>query len=518
MKAKFILAYYTALQEIRNYRFFYILVISVLLTLGFVPPHDAAYSTISFANWKPEFNSEWIGTTTAIMSTLLLSILGFYLIIDNLSKEKSYRTQSTIMVSPISNFRFLLYRWLSASALLMTILLLSMMVSILLSIYYNGFTGTSYLDIVLPYLLIAFPSALVIAGIALALEVLLPTKRMLRYLIFLVGFIIYLSTAYGSYPDIADPFGIQYLFHQLFENVSQISQDQLGGYSIGLSINNSAAARQMFTYSGTEFSTGFIFSRLVLVGVCLGFIGLLSLIFNKLRFFQHKTETPNTKLETPAKSNQAKFDLEPLKISPLPSKSSWRDQVMTEIFMFQKWTSPVVLLLTLCLVVTTFLLDVDVVHRYILPVIILLQVPVISDLITRDKRLRTYTFFKTSVISSTNRMLFKGVAAVFILGGLSLPLMLRYMMQGNSAAVVSIVIGLVMITAVSFLLGSLFNSKKPYELIMVLVTYACINQIEVVDYLGIYNASAASIISLAAFCIATISITLFLNSKLLTHD
>ena len=372
------------------------------------------------------------------MSTLLLSLLGFYLIIDNLTKEKEYRTQNAILVSSVSDFRYLLYRWLSASMLLLSILLLSMVVSVLLSIYYNGFSETSYLDIILPYVLISFPSAFVIASIAIALEVLFPTKRMLRYFIFLVGFIVYLSTAKGAYPEMADPFGIQYLFHQLFDNVNQITQDQVGGYSIGFSVNNATASKEVFAYSGTEFTGGFILSRLLLIGFCIGLVGLVSLIFNKRRFFQSKNQVVNTPLNTAVKSNQTKFDLEAFTMSPTPTKSTLRDHIVAEIFLFQKWTSPVILILTLCLVLTTFLLDVDVVHRYILPVIILLQVPVLSDLITRDQRLRTDTFFKTSVITATHRMGYKGLAVLIILGALSLPLVIRYLIAGNSIAVLSI--------------------------------------------------------------------------------
>ena len=53
---------------------------------------------------------------------------------------------------------------------------------------------------------------------------------------------------------------------------------------------------------------------------------------------------------------------------------------------------------------------------------------------------------------------------------------------------------------------------------MVLVTYACINQIEAVDYLGIYNPSMMSIITMVSISAVVTVLILFLNSKLLTND
>ena len=521
MKAKLTLAYYASLQEIRNSRFFYILAISTLFTLSFIPPQDAAFSTISFAGWQPLFNSEWIGITTAIMSTIVLSVLGFYLIIDNISKEKQYRTQEVIMVSPVSNFRYLLYRTLSGSFLLISILIFSMMVSILLSIYYNGFNGTTFLDIIIPYILISIPCAAVIATTSTMLEVFLPKKRMLRYVIFLVLFSTYVGYAMlfqNANSGLQDPLGIQYSLHQLMTNVKHITQDQLQGFSIGFSINNPDEIRTVFEYTGTEFSSYFIWSRAFIIVACIFLIGLVSLFFNRLSFFQNKIEKTKDKLITTIKNKQTIFNLESLTMFPKSTNVNWRDNVLAEIYLFQKWTSPVILMLTVGLLLASFFVNIQVAHRFVLPIIILLQIPVLSDMLTRDKRLRTEVFFKTSVISSTYRMLFKGLSVLLILSILSSPFIIRYIIGANILPAISILIGLVLITTISFLFGMIFQSKKPFELIMILITYACINKMEGVDYLGIYNPSLAYIMSLSMACIAVVLIGLFYNYKILNND
>lgn len=518
MIANLTLAYYAALQEIRNYRFFYILAVSILLTLGFVPPQDASYTTISFSNWQPLFNSEWIGTTTAIMSTLLLSIFGFYLIIDNISKDKLYRTHGTITVSQVSNFRYLLYRMLSASFMLISILVLSMIVSILLSMYYNGFSETSFLAIILPYIYIAVPSAFVIATLAIVLEVLLPNRRMLRYFIFLFGFIAYLASSYDTFSDALDPLGIQYTIHHLFENVKQITQEQIGGYTIGLSMNRMDETKQVFEYAGTQFSSQFVWGRLLIIAGSIFLIGLVSLIFNRLRFFQNKSDSNDEVVESTAKTNQAKFNLEPMTLTPLEASISLRDNILAEIFLYQKWTKPIILILTLCLLLASFLLNLGTVHRFVLPLIILLQVPVLSDMLTRDKRLRTDIFFKTSVISDTFRLFYKGIAALFILSALSLPVIIRFIIGGEFLPAASILVGLTLIILISFLFAILFQSKKPFELFMILVTYACMNQIEVVDYLGIYTPTGFYLIIISSICILLALIVLFSNNINLKNE
>jgi len=518
MKAKLTLAYYASLQDIRNYRFFYILVASILFTLSFVPPHDAVYSTISFRDWLPLFNSEWIGITTSIMSTIVLAILGFYLVIDNISKEKQYRTQEVIMVSPLSNFRYLLYRMFSGAMLLMSILVLSMIVSMLLSLYYNGYNDTNILDFVIPYLLISFPSAMVISTIAIILEVLLPQKRIIRYIIFVVGFVIYLESSYNSYANLIDPFGMKYSLQHMLDGVMDITKEELSGFSIGFTKNNTETIKQTFEYTGTEFSSHFVLTRVYLIMACILFIGLISPFFNRLSFFQKRIERSKDKLVTTVKNKQAKFNLESLALSPKLTSSSWGEHLLAEIYLYVKWTSPLVQLATIGLFFLSLFVSIEMAHRFVLPLLILLQVPVISDMITREKRLRTEVFFSTSVISSTYRILYKSIAALVVLSLLSTPLIIRYVIGADVFPIAAIVIGLALVVGVSFLFGLLFKSKKPFELFMILVSYACLNQMEVVDYLGIYNPTMNYLLLLSTLFLVITVLVYFLNSKIFSID
>ena len=521
MNSKLKLAYYTTTQEVRDYKFFYILAISLLFTLSFVPPQDAAFSTISFTGWQPLFNSEWIGTTTAIMSTVLLSILGFYLIIDNISKEKEYRTQDLFVVSPMSNFRFLFHRTVSGSLILIFILLFSMLVSIILSIYYNGFIGTSYLEIIIPYLLIAIPSAFIIATISTFLEVLMPKKRMIRYVLFILFFSVYAGSTMlfsNPYADVLDPFGMQYSITQMMENVKMITNDQISGFSIGFSKNDPNAIREVFEYQGTNYSSNFIWSRALFIPVCLFLIWLASLFFNRLKFFQHKIGNIKQKLSDTSRYSQAQFNIDFLSMSNSQSKVSWRENLLAEIFIYQKWTSPVILILTIGLVIGSFFFDIQTAHQYFLPCIILLQVPVVSDMLTREKRLRTDIFLKTSVISKNTHLFSKGMAVLMILTILSLPIIIRLIIAANLFSAISILLGLIFMTCVSFLFGMLFQSKKPFELIMILISYASINHIHAADYLGIYNPTTPYIITLFIGCAASLVLILFLNHSIFKND
>ena len=53
------------LQRIRSYRFFIIIAVGIYLGAGFVPAPDASYSTINLGDFRPVYNSTWVGAMTA---------------------------------------------------------------------------------------------------------------------------------------------------------------------------------------------------------------------------------------------------------------------------------------------------------------------------------------------------------------------------------------------------------------------------------------------------------------------
>ena len=64
--------------RVRSYSFLITLCISIAISYTFVPEPNANYSTIRIGEYVGYYNSAWFGYVTAIMTSIFLSLLGFY--------------------------------------------------------------------------------------------------------------------------------------------------------------------------------------------------------------------------------------------------------------------------------------------------------------------------------------------------------------------------------------------------------------------------------------------------------
>jgi len=95
------------LQRTRSYAFLITLCASLAIAYTFVPEPNANYSTIRIADHVGYYNSAWFGYVTAIMTSIFLSLIGFYLVNSGIKKDIETRVGQIIAATPISNFKYL---------------------------------------------------------------------------------------------------------------------------------------------------------------------------------------------------------------------------------------------------------------------------------------------------------------------------------------------------------------------------------------------------------------------------
>ncbi|MCY7420209.1 MAG: hypothetical protein LH478_00465, partial [Chitinophagaceae bacterium] len=75
-------------QRTRSYAFLITLAISLYMAYAFIPAAGAAYTTVKIGKYIGENNSAWIGYVTAMMTSIFLALLGFYLVNNTIKKDK----------------------------------------------------------------------------------------------------------------------------------------------------------------------------------------------------------------------------------------------------------------------------------------------------------------------------------------------------------------------------------------------------------------------------------------------
>ncbi len=171
------------LQYVRSYSFLVTIALSLFVAFNFIPSTDANFSTVRFGEFTGNYNAAWIGFVTAIMSSVFLSLVGFFLINGSIKKDIDTRIGHIIGASKISNAKYLFAKLFSNVLILLTILVIIFVVSIVLFFFYGEKYPFQILDFVLPYAVIAIPSLFFVVSFSLLLEVLFP-KKVIRFNIF----------------------------------------------------------------------------------------------------------------------------------------------------------------------------------------------------------------------------------------------------------------------------------------------------------------------------------------------
>lgn len=493
------------LQRTRSYAFLITLCISLAVAYSFIPAPGATYSTIRIGDYLGFYNSPWIGYVTAIMTSIFLSLIGFYLVSGTIKNDINSKVGQIIATTRVSNFGYLLSKTISNFLVLCTIAFIIFIMSIILFFLYNERFSFEILQFITPYSLIAIPSLFFISVLAVLFEVFFIQKSILQNVLF---FFLFSILAIYDHTDTSknfylDAFGTKIITFQMEETVKNIiGKEDLGRLNIGFVLGNVSEANH-FLFSGVDFPIGYILSRMgwVIFGILL--LGLASLFFHRFRVkepFQLKNR--KTLLQTKI-DNDIDISILPkvalsFKIFPL---------IKTEFILLVRsgykwlWILNIAGMLGLCFA------PLPIAHQMILPMLWFLQVSRWSSLVTKERIFSTH-FFTFASYQPLKRLLLSQILSGILLALLlALPLLLRYMIQLDFMHIISIILGGIFIVSLAVLTGILTKGKKLFEILFFMITYANINAIPFTDYFGGLHHQYSYLTGIAVLVVISLSIS-----------
>ncbi len=469
------------LQRTRSYAFLITLCISLAVAYSFIPPPGANYSTIRIGEYQGFYNSAWIGYVTAIMASIFLSLVGFYLVNGTIKNDMESKIGQIIASTRVSNFKYLFGKTISNFLVLLTIALIIFIMSILLFFMYNDRFSFDFLQFAKPYLVITIPSLFFIAAFAVLFEVLLSRKSVVQNILFFFLFSFMLIFESGDSNQLHfDVFGSKIVTTQMENTINELlekdSQTQLTlGYILG-NVSNT----KHFVFNGVDFPFWFILSRL-----CLMILGVLLLLITSTFF--HRFKGKELYLQKRSKTKLTTIATNDVDISKLPNASvsfGILSLLKIEFLLLIRsgnkwlWLLNVLGILALCFAPLSFA------HQMVLPVLWFLQVNRWSSLVTKERIHNTH-FFTFASYKPINRLLFaQFLSGISLAVLLAMPLIFRYIVLFDFLHVTSIVIGGIFIVSLAVLLGVLSRGKKLFEVLFFMITYTNINGIPFTDYFG----------------------------------
>ncbi|MEE9363506.1 MAG: hypothetical protein V3U92_12990 [Cellulophaga sp.] len=499
MKSLFSIIKSDYLQRTRSYDFLVTLCVTLAIAYTFVPEPNANYSTIRIGNYIGNYNSAWFGYVTAIMTSIFLSLVGFYLINSSIKTDIETKVGQIVAATSISNFKYLFSKVLSNFLVLVTIVSVVFAMSIVLFFLYNDGANFELLQFIKPYLLITIPAMFCIAVLAVIFEMFIGKYSVLQNVVF---FFLFLSLMVFSPKNenqfSLDIFGSKIVMHHLEKTVKEITNsDKKQNLTIGYTVGGVEKSKE-FEFNGINFSTSFILSRFlwILLGIlCIGIISPLFHRFNtkeRLSIKKHKVQ-----IEAPSVLKE----IQVLNLPIAKKNYSLFPLLKTELLLlFRKGKKWLWILNIIGMVLLAFL-PLKTAHQIVLPVLWFLQISRLSDLVIKEMINKVH-YFAFSSYKPIRRLLFSQVlSGIILLLLLALPLLIRFVITFQLLEVLSIILGSVFIVLLATSLGILSKRKKLFEVLFFMIAYANINRIAFLDYFGGFSPELLYVLKLSSLIV-----------------
>jgi len=496
---------YDYLQRARSYSFLITLCVSLAIGYTFVPEPNANYSTLRIAGYVGYYNSAWFGYVTAIMTSIFLSLIGFYLINSGIKKDLDTRVGQIIAATSIKNRVYLLAKVLSNFLILLTIVFLVFCMSLFLFFIYNDGYNLELLHFIKPYLVITIPAMFIVSVIAVVFEVFLGRYSALQNVGFFFLFSALLIPAATTELEFTtDAFGTKIVIDQLERRVQNITGvDDSITMNIGYVIGNAAKAKK-FEFNGVDFPISFLISRLAWMT-----FGILIIIIMAPYFHRFNTREKALKKQRLAQISKISISKD-IQLNQLPKvifNSSISPLIKMELLLLFRNGKRWLWLINILGVVLLSVLPIDIAHAIVLPILWFLQVARLSKITTKELTNNTHYFAFASNKPLQRLLLAQVIAAVLIMLVLALPLIVRLVLYANFYASGAVILGGIFVVLLAFTLGILTKGKKLFEVLFFMITYANMNRIPFLDYFGSQSHSGPyiAVLVLLVGCLACIS-------------
>ena len=160
------------LERVRRYSFLVTLLFAVYLG------YAAATGKIALrlGDYRGVFTSAWIGTNMALVATCFISLVGFYIVKNAIERDRATRVGEILAATPLSRPVYLLGKWLSNTAILAAQVLILALASVVMQFVVAEDPRVDLWALLSPFLLLALPTIMLTAALALLFET-LPVLR-----------------------------------------------------------------------------------------------------------------------------------------------------------------------------------------------------------------------------------------------------------------------------------------------------------------------------------------------------
>jgi hypothetical protein len=483
-------------ERTRRYGFLIVLGLTIWAGYAFVPPAGASYSAMALGDYRGVYNSAWIGTMVAMMTSVFLTLAGFYLVKDAVERDERTGVGQIIATTPLSKPLYVLGKALSNFAVLAAMAAVLAVVGLAMQLIRGEEARLDLWALWAPFVLIVLPTLAVVAATAVLFE----TIGFLRggfgniayffawVAVLAAGTIVPSQASDGPSP-LNDVFGINIPLTDMTAAAKAAYPAYDGAVTIGFSAAKGGALRlQTFEWDGMAWTPAQVAGRLLWLGVAVGMALLAAVFFNRFDGSPAgRRANPRVRPGQVDDAAAAPNSLSSvLRLSSLPpSRFSLLPLLTAELRLLlkgQPWWWHVG---ALGLVVAGLLVPPETARQIILPLAWAWPVLIWSGLGSREARHATGAMVFSAARPVARQLPAAWLAGVIVAAAAGSGVLVTLARVGDAAGLLSWAAGALFVPALALALGVWSSNSKLFEVIYVLWWYSGpLNGLAGLDFMG----------------------------------
>ncbi|MEU9455682.1 hypothetical protein [Streptomyces sp. NPDC048277] len=256
----------------------YAVILIAAVGLGYLatPAEESGWVVMQVGAYRGTYNSAYIGMVVALAGTVWLSLGGFYVVRNAISRDESTGVGRLLAATPLRTWAYLLAKFLSSVLVLASMLGVLVVTAVVMQLARGEAMTVNPVELLSPFVTIALPLMAFTAAAALLFEAIPLLRAGLGNVLW---FFIWAFIAIGGQSPNAPLGGIG--VHSVVQSLSAsmkaqgIDPDKVGDFSLGLTLIDKPL--KTFVWHGFDPSPAFLLSRyaLVMIAVALALLPAL---------------------------------------------------------------------------------------------------------------------------------------------------------------------------------------------------------------------------------------------------
>ena len=474
-------------ERFRRYNVLIIIGLTIFLTILYLPPQGVGRLSFNVGGYRGIYNSAWVGATVTVLTVIFMSLPGFFLVKNAISRDERTGVGQIIATTSLSKFQYIFGKVISNWAFLAAIAGVAMFAAMGIQLIRGEALKISALGFLLPYLLVTLPMMALVAAVAVLFE----SIRWLRggfgnvvfFFLFLVSYWMMAALSFAALPTttgagspslIPEPTGAL----EIFRSISAVGMELIPDYQGGLDLGNPFQVYgpiSTFVWNGVVWTLPSILGRLLWFGIAVGIASLAATFFDRfdpsslaIRLPRKDTRS-HVVLSSQLAQPSSPATLTTLSLSTTASRGSrmsvFLHLVGSELRLMlkgQRWWWYVV---AFGLTLVALILPAAESRQIVLPFVLVWPLLFWSQLGNREVQNRTDQLIFSAPFPLRRQLMASWTAGFILTLVASIGVIVRLILASDWNAVVSVVVAAAFIPAAALALGTWSGGSKLFEVV-----------------------------------------------------